>query len=59
MGTVSLGKGLSIHRPKRAYVSAREFIKIVSTSNQNIKTTRYYPSKLGSRGLGKFYIEFK
>lgn len=58
-GSFSLGKGLSIYKPKATTVSARNFVRIVQSSKVKVKTTRYIPPKLGSKSLGKFYVEFK
>jgi len=57
--TFFLGKGMSIHRSKKVYVSASGFIKIIFNNEQKIKTTRFYPPKIGTKSLGKFYVEFK
>ena len=55
---VSLGKGMSIHRPKAVTTSAEGFVRIITSQREAVKRTKYLPAKLGTKKLGRFYVEF-
>lgn len=56
----SQGKQMKALTPhKERLISAQEYLKETQKHAQNIASVRFIPPKVGGRGFGKFYVEYK
>jgi hypothetical protein len=39
-------------------LSAAEFLQLLKRDRDSIKTSKFIPPKLGTKSLGKFYVEY-
>lgn len=54
-----LPKIRSIYDPIIKSMGAQEFVQLVTTRPHLIKRSKFVPAAIGSRGLGRFIVEFE